>query len=109
MVLHDAEKIRCVDGKVRAVLNIFGDRSDLKSRSVTRPGESLKTPTNSAKNKCLVASESLLADITPGALAVAFLSEQVIFAQGDKDGAVFYIQEGKVPAHCNIEVGSRQP
>lgn len=56
----------------------------------------MKTPTNSAKNKCLVASESLLADITPGALAVAFLSEQVIFAQGDKEGAVFYIQEGAV-------------
>ena len=67
----------------------------------------MKTPTNSAKNKCLVASESLLADITPGALAVAFLSEQVIFAQGDKDGAVFYIQEGKVRLTVTSKFGKQ--
>ena len=67
----------------------------------------LKTQTNSAKNNCLMASERLLADIGSGAKAVAFLSEQVIFAQGDEDGAVFYIQEGKVRLAVTSKFGKQ--
>ena len=59
----------------------------------------MKTPTNSAKNKCLVASESLgLAEIHWPRVRRPwpFLVSRKSSRKATKDGAVFYIREGTV-------------
>ena len=53
-------------------------------------------PTTTANNDHDVNSRKILAAIGKGVRVVTFPRKQAVFAQGDKTGAIFYIQEGKV-------------
>ncbi len=64
-------------------------------------------PAKSAKNSRVVASKRVLADVGKGAKAVAFLKKQAIFTQGEEDGAVFYIREGKVKLTVTSSFGKQ--
>jgi CRP-like cAMP-binding protein len=67
----------------------------------------MMAPAKSAKNSRLLASKRVLAGIGKNAKAVAFLKKQAIFTQGDGDGAVFYIQEGKVKLTVTSSFGKQ--